>query len=199
MNKLLTMVLTTLIAIPSLAGVSANVAFASDYIWRGMTQTSGDPALSGGFDFNSDSGFYAGIWGSNVSFSEGAGSELDTYLGYGFTIGDVDIDLSYVDFGYPGDSSLDFQEIGVAVSYSNIGLGYYLGQDGAPDYMDLSYSMGSFSISYGDYDTYGSNFSIGYNFSCGSYDCGLTYSDFSSNSDDLMDEDSLVFSVGASF
>ncbi len=199
MNKFLTMVLTTLIAIPSLAGVSANVAFASDYIWRGMTQTSGDPALSGGFDFNSDSGFYAGIWGSNVSFSEGAGSELDTYLGYGFTIGNVDIDLSYVDFGYPGDSDLDFQEIGVAITYSNIGLGYYLGQDGAPDYMDLSYSMGSFSFSYGDYDTYGSNFSLSYNFSCGSYDCGLTYSDFSSNSDDLMDEDALVFSVGASF
>ena len=80
MNKFLTVLLTGFIAVPSFADVSANVAFASDYIWRGMTQTGSDPALSGGFDFESESGFYAGIWGSNVSFSEGAGSELDTYF-----------------------------------------------------------------------------------------------------------------------
>ena len=199
MNKFLTVLLTGFIAVPSFAGVSANVAFASDYIWRGMTQTGSDPALSGGFDFESESGFYAGIWGSNVSFSEGAGSELDTYFGYGFSLGEVGVDVSYVDFGYPGDSGLDFQEIGVALSYGDFGVGYYSGQDGAPDYMDLSYSMGDFSVSYGDYDTYGTNFALGYGFACGEYDCGLTYSDFSSDSFDLMDEDALVFSVSASF
>jgi uncharacterized protein (TIGR02001 family) len=199
MNKFLTVLLTGFIAVPSFAGVSANVAFASDYIWRGMTQTGSDPALSGGFDFESESGFYAGIWGSNVSFSEGAGSELDTYFGYGFSLGEVGVDISYVDFGYPGDSGLDFQEIGVALSYGDFGVGYYSGQDGAPDYMDLSYSMGDFSVSYGDYDTYGTNFALGYGFACGEYDCGLTYSDFSSDSVDLMDEDALVFSVSASF
>ena len=199
MNKFLTVLLTGFIAVPSSADVSANVAFASDYIWRGMTQTGSDPALSGGFDFESESGFYAGIWGSNVSFSEGAGSELDTYFGYGFSLGEVGVDLSYVDFGYPGDSGLDFQEIGVALSYGDFGVGYYSGQDGAPDYMDLSYSMGDFSVSYGDYDTYGTNFALGYGFACGEYDCGLTYSDFTSDSVDLMDEDALVFSVSASF
>ena len=199
MNKFLTVLLTGFIAVPSFAGVSANVAFASDYIWRGMTQTGSDPALSGGFDFESESGFYAGIWGSNVSFSEGAGSELNTYFGYGFSLGEVGVDVSYVDFGYPGDSGLDFQEIGVALSYGDFGVGYYSGQDGAPDYMDLSYSMGDFSVSYGDYDTYGTNFALGYGFACGEYDCGLTYSDFSSDSVDLMDEDALVFSVSASF
>ena len=199
MNKFLTVLLTGFIALPSFAGVSANVAFASDYIWRGMTQTGSDPALSGGFDFESESGFYAGIWGSNVSFSEGAGSELDTYFGYGFSLGEVGVDVSYVDFGYPGDSGLDFQEIGVALSYGDFGVGYYSGQDGAPDYMDLSYSMGDFSVSYGDYDTYGTNYALGYGFACGEYDCGLTYSDFSSDSVDLMDEDALVFSVSASF
>jgi len=199
MNKFLTVLLTGFIAVPSFAGVSANVAFASDYIWRGMTQTGSDPALSGGFDFESESGFYAGIWGSNVSFSEGAGSELDTYFGYGFSLGEVGIDVSYVDFGYPGDSGLDFQEIGVALSYGDFGVGYYAGQDGAPDYMDLSYSMGDFSVSYGDYDTYGTNYALGYGFACGEYDCGLTYSDFSSDSVDSMDEDALVFSVSASF
>ena len=171
-----------------------------------MTQTGGDPAISGGFDYANDGGFYVGIWGSNVGFSEdasgdlGAGSELDFYFGYSFeTEAGLGIDISYVDFMYPGATSLDFQEIGVALSYGDFGVGYYSGQDGAPDYMDLSYSMGDFSVSYGDYDTYGTNYALGYGFACGEYDCGLTYSDFSSDSVDLMDEDALVFSVSASF
>jgi len=68
MNKFLTVLLTGFIALPSFAGVSANVAFASDYIWRGMTQTGSDPALSGGFDFESESGFYARYLGFKCKF-----------------------------------------------------------------------------------------------------------------------------------
>ena len=69
------------LALPSYASVSANVSFATDYIWRGMTQTGEEPAISGGFDYANDAGFYAGIWGSNVNFSDGAGSELMCTLG----------------------------------------------------------------------------------------------------------------------
>ena len=68
MKKLL--LLITLISLPSYAAVSANVSFASDYIWRGMTQSDG-PAIQGGFDYEADGGFYAGIWGSNVNFNDG--------------------------------------------------------------------------------------------------------------------------------
>ena len=76
--------LVGILAMPSFAAVSANVSFASDYVWRGMTQSDG-PAIQGGFDFEAESGFYAGIWGSNVNFNDGAGSELDYYAGYGFS------------------------------------------------------------------------------------------------------------------
>jgi uncharacterized protein (TIGR02001 family) len=75
MKKLL-LLLVSLVTLPTFASVSANVSFASDYIWRGMTQTDG-PAMSGGFDYAAENGFYAGIWGSNVNFNDGAGSELD--------------------------------------------------------------------------------------------------------------------------
>tara|TARA_B100000212_G_scaffold121148_1_gene90754 strand:- start:170 stop:775 length:606 start_codon:yes stop_codon:yes gene_type:complete len=188
------------ISLPSFASVSANVSFATDYIWRGMTQTGEEPAISGGFDYAADGGFYAGIWGSNVNFSEGAGSELDLYFGYAFeTESGIGIDISYVDFIYPGDTALDFQEIGIGLSYGDFGLGYYSGLDGAADYMDFSYALGDVTFSYGDYDTYGSNILISYGFGCGEYDCSLAYSDFSSDSEDLMDEDALVFAVGASF
>ena len=188
------------LSLPSFASVSANVSFATDYIWRGMTQTGEEPAISGGFDYAADGGFYAGIWGSNVNFSEGAGSELDVYFGYAFeTESGIGIDISYVDFIYPGDTALDFQEIGIGLTYGDFGLGYYSGQDGAADYMDFSYALGDVTFSYGDYDTFGSNILISYGFGCGEYDCSFAYSDFSSDSEDLMDEDALVFAVGASF
>ena len=201
------------LTLPAFASVTANVSFASDYIWRGMTQTGDDPAISGGFDYEADSGFYAGIWGSNVNFSSGAGSELDFYFGYALeTDFGLGVDISYVDFMYPGDSALDFQELGVGLSYEGFGFGYYAGQDGAADYMDFSYELGAISLSYGDYDGVGSNFLVSYGFDCGEYYCSLAYSDFSNDGSygetigedglglgDGMDEDALVFSVSASF
>jgi len=92
MKKLL--LLLTMVSLPTFASVSANVSFASDYIWRGMTQSDG-PAVQGGFDYASDGGFYAGLWGSNVNFNydPGAGSELDLYFGYGFEVGGVGVDI----------------------------------------------------------------------------------------------------------
>ena len=70
------LVLISLVSVSSYAGVIANVSFTTDYIWRGMTQSDG-PAVQGGFDYEADSGFYAGFWGSNVNFNNGNGQELD--------------------------------------------------------------------------------------------------------------------------
>ena len=44
---------------------------------------------------------------------------------------------------------------------------------------------------------YGDNFAISYGFTCGSYDCGLAYTDFSDDGYGA-DEDAFVFSVSAS-
>jgi uncharacterized protein (TIGR02001 family) len=186
-----------LLSLPAFANVSANVTFSSDYIWRGMTQTDG-PAMSGGFDFESENGFYAGIWGSNVNFNDGAGSELDYYFGYGFEVGNVGIDLGYVAFDYPQNSTgLDFEEIVIGLSMGDLGLTFALGQDSAPDYTEISYAFGDVGLSYGEYDDYGNNFGISYDFECGTYDCGIGYSDFSDNGYGA-DEDALVFSISAS-
>ena len=186
-----------LLSLPAFANVSANVTFSSDYIWRGMTQTDG-PAMSGGFDFESENGFYAGIWGSNVNFNDGAGSELDYYFGYGFEVGNVGIDLGYVAFDYPqNNTGLDFEEIVIGLSMGDLGLTFALGQDSAPDYTEILYAFGDVGLSYGEYDDYGNNFGISYDFECGTYDCGIGYSDFSDNGYGA-DEDALVFSISAS-
>ena len=194
MKKLL--LLLTIVSLPSFASVSANVSFTSDYIWRGMTQSDG-PAIQGGFDYASDGGFYAGIWGSNVNFNDGAGSELDYYFGYGFDMGGFGVDIGYLAYDYPDNNSdLDFEEIYVGLSMGDLGLLYASGVDGAPDYMEVSYGFGDVGISYGQYDDYGDNLGISYGFTCGSYDCVLTYTDFSDDGYGA-DEDALIFSVSA--
>ena len=191
--------LLCIISLPSYAAVSANVSFASDYIWRGMTQTDG-PAISGGFDFAAENGFYAGIWGSNVNFNdEGTGSELDYYFGYSFDLNAISIDLGYVAFDYPKNkSNLDFEELVLGISVSDFGFMYASGQDGAPDYIEISYPLGPINFSYGQYDDYGNNLLISYGFTWGGYDCSLAYSDFSDDGYGA-DEDAFVFSIAASF
>ena len=108
MKKLLILAVGIL-SLPSFASVSANVSFTSDYIWRGMTQSDA-PAIQGGFDFAAENGFYAGIWGSNVNFNNGAGSELDLYFGYGTEIGGVGVDVGYISYEYI-DSDPDHENI----------------------------------------------------------------------------------------
>ena len=189
--------LVGLLSLPTFASVSANVSFASDYIWRGMTQTDG-PAMSGGFDYEAESGFYAGIWGSNVNFNDGAGSELDYYFGYGFEVNGIGVDLGYVAFDYPeNNTGLDFEEVVLGLSMGDLGLTFALGQDGAPDYTEVSYAFGAVGVSYGEYDDYGDNIAISYGFTCGNYDCGFAYTDFEDGGYGA-DEHAVVFSVSAS-
>ena len=48
--------------------VIANLAVASQYIFRGLTQTSGKPALQGVADYGGATGIYSGNWLSNISW-----------------------------------------------------------------------------------------------------------------------------------
>ena len=191
------LVIISLASVSSYAGVSANVSFTTDYIWRGMTQSDG-PAVQGGFDYEADSGFYAGFWGSNVNFNNGNGQELDYYAGYGFSLGDVGVDVGYITYDYPdSDPDLKFEEIYLGFSFGDLGLTYASGQDEAPDYIEVSYGIGPVSISYGDYDEFGENTLISYGFACGSYECGISLYDFS-DAGYGADEDGVFFSISAS-
>jgi len=54
--------------------LTANVGLYSEYIFRGIAQTGGKPAVQGGFDYAHSSGFYAGTWASNISWLEDFGA-----------------------------------------------------------------------------------------------------------------------------
>ena len=89
--------------------VTANVSLTSNYLYRGISQTGGKPALQGGFDYTHSSGFYAGAWGSSISWigdsglAKNAGLELDTYLGFRNSFAtDYNYDVGFLRYNYPG-------------------------------------------------------------------------------------------------
>ncbi len=100
------------------AEVSGSVAVVSDYLFRGVTQTSEKPALQGGVTWTHDSGFYAGGWGSSISWLSDADPdvssqvELDMFAGYTGKFGQsefgYDVGLNY--YGYPGDYPAGFND-----------------------------------------------------------------------------------------
>lgn len=110
-----------------------SLSFLTDYKFRGISQTNGDPAVQLTYDWSHDSGFYAGAFASNVDFvpGDGADTELDLYLGYSWSINDsLGADISYVQYLYPFDNAdydygeligtLTFAEsVSLMVGYSN--------------------------------------------------------------------------------
>ena len=52
---------------------TANVSIGSEYIFRGISQTGGQPTVQGGLDVAHAGGFYAGTWASNISWLEDFG------------------------------------------------------------------------------------------------------------------------------
>lgn len=97
------------------SSLTGNIGLTTDYVFRGVSQTQGGPAIQGGFDYSHASGLYVGTWASNVSWvstDDGAGNgwfkdnnsmEIDLYGGYRGTVGDVGYDVGIITYYYPGD------------------------------------------------------------------------------------------------
>lgn len=122
-KALLTTALVSMSAIPavSLADVSANVGIVSDYIFRGIFQEDSSP--SGGLDYESDSGIYAGVWGADV----GLGMEIDLYGGYGGSFGDSgSFTVGFTGYFYTEDGAPSSAQPGFydTITEVNLGIGF---------------------------------------------------------------------------
>jgi uncharacterized protein (TIGR02001 family) len=97
------------------AELSGNIGVTSNYMFRGISLTNDDPAISGGLDYAADSGFYIGTWASSLSNS----TEVDGYLGYGGEVGDFGYDVGVIRYFYPdhGNADFDYTELYANVSY----------------------------------------------------------------------------------
>ncbi|MDX5362570.1 MAG: TorF family putative porin [Pseudazoarcus pumilus] len=98
--------------------ISANISIVSDYAFRGISQTDQRPAIQGGFDWEHDSGFYAGFWASNVSWLNdldlGTNNSLETnlYAGYATSFGPIGVDVGLLQYYYPGDYGTAYKAAG---------------------------------------------------------------------------------------
>ncbi|QHH98441.1 hypothetical protein FPL17_13135 [Acinetobacter dispersus] len=98
---------------PSLYGVTAsgNVSATTDYRFRGVTQSSNNPAIQGGFTFSHTSGAYLALWGSSVDFGiSGVSTETDATLGFTNSFALTDkikpvYDVGVIHYGYIGSKS----------------------------------------------------------------------------------------------
>lgn len=106
------------------ADVSSTWTVASDYDFRGITQTAGDPALQASVDYAHDSGWYVGAWASNVDFCSANASgcrdasyEVDLYTGISGSFGEKGPgwDLGFVYYAYE-ESNYNYPEIYAALS-----------------------------------------------------------------------------------
>ncbi len=116
----------TLIAASGLAQAAAapasaftttgNLSFTSDYVFRGITQNGGKTALQGGFDVSHTDGLSAGVWASNVNWTNTT-LEVDAYAAYGFSLTkDIAASVGYIGYIYEGNSSLNTSELNVSAT-----------------------------------------------------------------------------------
>ncbi|TBU94605.1 hypothetical protein DNJ95_17145 [Stutzerimonas kirkiae] len=94
--------------------VSMTATLATDYIWRGQSQTAGAGAIQGSLDIAHESGLYIGTWASNVDseWTGGSSVEIDYYVGYAGSItDDIGYDLSWNTYTYPKASDLTSKEV----------------------------------------------------------------------------------------
>ena len=112
------LVLSGLVSVPALAAdapasphtVAFNVGATTDYVFRGISQSQHDPAVSGGVDYSHASGLYAGAWLSTQKwvhdagpYKDGSDFELDIYGGYKGSLGDIGYDVGFIHYAYDGD------------------------------------------------------------------------------------------------
>lgn len=145
-----------LVAASANAGVTGSAAFTTDYLFRGISQTTDSPAVQAGLTYSFDSGVYVSAWGSSVAdYISPGGLELDTLLGYSGKSGNVGYDVGVMRYNYPGygkntpisgGNEADYNEVYGSVSAygAKFGLNY------SPDYY---FESDKFIYAYIEYGT----------------------------------------------
>ncbi len=100
---------------PPALTTSGSAAIASDYRFRGVSQSDREMAVQGGITLSHESGLYAGVWGSNLAgwgTFGGANMELDLIGGYKAKLADnATLDVGLTWYMYPGGADkTDFAE-----------------------------------------------------------------------------------------
>ena len=216
------LILSGLVSVSAIAAdsphsVTGNLYLVSDYQFRGVSQTDEDPAIQGGFDYAHSSGFYLGVWASNVEFGA-ANSEWDVYGGYAGSAGDLGYNVGLLQYIYPDYSDAGTTEVYAGVTYKQFGLkASYTVSD---EYFDVTNSDGTvywdatanfalpagftlglhygYTAGSGDQIDY-SDWKIGINKELAGFNVGLAYVDTDESSFGRFGDERVILSIGKSF
>ncbi len=106
-------------------GWGGSVGLASDYVYRGLTLSSNDPAGQLDLHYYGSSGWYAGLWASSVRRLPfySTSLEFDPYLGYQWRFGQRwSANLEAVHHDYPWDNPhrhYNYQEFSGTLGYAD--------------------------------------------------------------------------------
>ena len=108
----------------SAISVSGSMTMATDYRFRGVSNSNRDPAIQGAVTFAHKSGAYLSLWASNADIGAGGNVEADFFVGYILPITEKSfLDINYADVNYPGtikEYHTDFSEFGVNYNHSDL-------------------------------------------------------------------------------
>lgn len=146
---------------PALAfTITGSATLASEYRFRGVSLSDGDPAVQGTINLNHESGLYAGVWASSLEgFGAvgGASAEIDLYAGYRREVASgVTVDGGLLYYLYPGAEGGEFDyfepfanmtvttgpvtnKVGFAYSWEQDALG---GNDNLYVFNDTAFALG---------------------------------------------------------
>ena len=100
----------------------------SDYVFRGVSQSNGDPTIQGGVDYLHSSGVFGGLLAARIDYPRNAFGvdagrvELDMYLGYGRALGRAwNWDAALLAYEYP-DANFDrnYRELAGNLHYRDL-------------------------------------------------------------------------------
>jgi uncharacterized protein (TIGR02001 family) len=108
--------------------LAGNLTVTSDYRFRGVSRTFGDPAIQGGVDFTLPSNFYVGAWASMIDkeiFANSRGFEVDIYGGYKWQMREgLVVDVGLLQYLFPTESRYSTLEGYVGLSYEWLSFKY---------------------------------------------------------------------------
>lgn len=138
------------------SSLAASLTLSTDRIWRGLSQTTGDPALAGEVKWNHRAGPFVGLWASNYESdtSRDAGVASLPFVGFNRDFGHVNLDTGYLYRHYSGNGRRrDFSELTVSAAYrfsrltARVGFfhsgNHYLGGDSNYSYLDTRIPLGT--------------------------------------------------------
>ncbi|HET7203640.1 MAG TPA: TorF family putative porin [Steroidobacteraceae bacterium] len=213
----------TFAAMTAQAEVTGTIGAVSDYDFRGVSLSAKDPALQGSIDYAHDSGFYAGVWGSNIDYGDDVDGDLevDVYAGFANQINDdLGYDVGLVYYTYPGADDIDdYPELYAGLTYKWLEVKQWYTNDNSGSDLDSFYTEANaefelpanFTLglhagyNYGDYfeDFEYVDYSIGVGYTLGHFDLGLKYVD--NDMDDQIESDVFnsegraIFSISTTF